>query len=446
MLYSDLMEDRITKDLSAAAAADPQKDPSSQPFRRSILFIVLIAFLLRLAVITVGHTYRITPRRDHFQFAWEMGRIARSIATGHGFSSPTDLDTGPTAWMPPIYPYILAGIFKLFGVYSAASAWVILAFNSLAEALTCLTIYRIGERIFGVVVARASAWVWALFPYIIYWPVRVVYETSLSTFLLSLAVLLTLRLSDGTSRRRVWLDFGLLWGLIVLTNPALVSMLPFCLVFVLYQRPQQIAGGLLCVLTTALVVSPWLVRNYEVFGKFIFVRDNLPMELSMANNEESEGFWTRDQHPANDPATMLKFQQLGEAAFMRERGQEVRQFIQQHPARFAGFTLKRAMYFWISPPQAAIYAGYDFMVSRHVNFFLEAAFAFVGLWLGIRNRKHGLFLFACLLIIYPLPYYIVSPYPRYKHLIEPEMTLLIVYLFWESRRVQIHWPFHKTSA
>ncbi len=57
--------------------------------------IVLVALLLRLSVITIGHTYRITPRRDHFQFGWEMGRIARSIATGQGFSSPTDLPTGP---------------------------------------------------------------------------------------------------------------------------------------------------------------------------------------------------------------------------------------------------------------------------------------------------------------------------------------------------------------
>ena len=59
---------------------------SSRPasWRQSIFFIVLAAFLLRLAVITIGHTYRITPRRDHFQFGWEMGRIARSIATGTG--------------------------------------------------------------------------------------------------------------------------------------------------------------------------------------------------------------------------------------------------------------------------------------------------------------------------------------------------------------------------
>src|ERR1700693_4186771 len=109
-----------------AAASSPQ-----QSWRHSLLFIVMVALLLRLAVITVGHTYRITPRRDHFQFGWEMGRIARSLATGQGFSSPTDLPTGPSAWAPPVYPYILAGVFKLFGIYSDLSAWVVLTFNSI---------------------------------------------------------------------------------------------------------------------------------------------------------------------------------------------------------------------------------------------------------------------------------------------------------------------------
>src|SRR5581483_1261810 len=56
--------------------ADDQSRPDS--FRRSIWFIVLIAFLLRILVIIVGHTYRVNPLRDHFNFGWEMGRIARS--------------------------------------------------------------------------------------------------------------------------------------------------------------------------------------------------------------------------------------------------------------------------------------------------------------------------------------------------------------------------------
>jgi 4-amino-4-deoxy-L-arabinose transferase-like glycosyltransferase len=439
-------EDRIaTKFLTVEERNRPKE--TSQPFHHSILFIVLIALLLRLAVITIGHTYRITPRRDHFQFGWEMGRLARSIATGQGFSSPTDLPTGLSAWAPPLYPYILAGVFKVFGVYSALSAWVILAFNSVFAALTCLTLYRIAERIYGTSVARATAWTWAVFPYAIYWPVRVVWETSLTTFLLSLALLFTLRMADEPPRRRMWILFGLLWGVIALTNTAVVSMLPICLLWLLYRlprRPEQLLGAALCVLTAALVVSPWLVRNYQVFGKFIFVRDNLPLEMYEANNDQSAGLWTRDEHPGNNPEAMRRFQELGELGFMAEKRQEVRQFIDEHPGRFLWFTLQRAAYFWIAPPQATILAGYDLMISRHTNFLLGAVFAFAGLWLNIRNRKRGAFLLACFLLVYPLPYYLVNPFPRYKHPIEPEMILLIVYLFWEARKIQIRWPTHKT--
>jgi 4-amino-4-deoxy-L-arabinose transferase-like glycosyltransferase len=418
------------------------------PFYQSILFIVLIAFLLRLAVITIGHTYRITPRRDHFQFGWEMGRLARSIATGQGFSSPTDLPTGPSAWAPPLYPYVLAGVFKLFGVYSALSAWVILIFNSVFAALTCLTLYRIGEKMYGPGVARATAWTWAVFPYAIYWPARVVWETSLTTFLLSLALLLTLRMAEKPATRLMWVAFGLVWGVILLTNTAVISMFPICLLWLFYYLPwrrQQFVGAALCVLTAVLLVSPWLVRNYQVFGKFIFVRDNLPLEMYEANNNQSAGLWTRDEHPGNNPEAMRRFQELGELGFMAEKRQEVRQFIREHPGKFLWYSAERAAYFWIAPPQATIVAGYDLMISRHTNFLLGAAFAFAGLWLTIRNRVRGGFVLACFLLVYPIPYYLVNPFPRYKHPIEPEMILLIVYLFWEARRIQIHWPIRKPA-
>src|SRR5438034_6616224 len=220
------MQGQGEQDSPANGENSPQSTPQStpRPWRHSVFFITLTAFLLRLAVIMIGHTYRITPRRDHFQFGWEMGRIARSIALGQGFSSPTDLPTGPSAWAPPVYPCILAGVFKLFGIYGHAAAWVILAFNSIFSALTCLTLYGIAQRMYGLTVARATAWTWAFFPYAIYSPTRVVWETSLTAFLLSVALLLTLRMADLTPRQRHWIIFGLLWGVIALTNTAVLSM------------------------------------------------------------------------------------------------------------------------------------------------------------------------------------------------------------------------------
>ena len=429
------------KEETSPETVEAQRERRS--FCHSIWFIVMVAFLLRLAVITIGHTYRITPRRDHFQFGWEMGRLARSIAQGHGFSSPTDLDSGPSAWTAPVYPYILAAAFKVFGIYTAASAWFILAFNSIFAALTCWTLYLIANRIFGPWVGRVSAWTWAVFPYIIYWPVRVVWEASFTTFLLTLALWLTIRMADDGPSRRDWIVYGLLWGLIVLTNTAVVILMPFFLAWLIYQLPrssQRFSGPVIALLVVLLCITPWTVRNYHVFGRFIFIRDNLPLELHEANNNASSGLWTRNEHPGNDPASMRRFQELGEIRFMDEKKQQVREFIHDHPGKFALYTVERFWYFWAAPPQATIVAGYDLWVARHVQFLLAALVAFAGLFLALLRKNQYRWLLAPFLLIYPLPYYIVNPFPRYKHPIEPVMLILIVYVLAEARAVELHWP------
>jgi 4-amino-4-deoxy-L-arabinose transferase-like glycosyltransferase len=433
---------KIATEESAQGRVRGKSDRRS--FYRSIFFIVLVGFLLRLAVITIGHTYRITPRRDHFQFGWEMGRLARSIAQGQGFSSPTDLNSGPSAWTAPVYPYVLAGVFKIFGIYTPGSAWVILAFNSVFAALTCWTLYLIADRIYGPGVARVVAWTWAVFPYLIYWPVRVVWEASLTTFLLSLALWLAIRMADDdVARRRDWIIFGLLWGLIALTNTAVVVLLPFFLAWLMYQLPRpsrRLSSAGLCLVIVLLCITPWTLRNYHVFGRFIFIRDNLPLELHEANNNASSGLWVRNEHPGNDPASMRRFQELGEIRFMDEKSQQVREFVREHPGKFLLFSIERVWYFWAAPPQTTIVAGYDLWVARHVEFLLAAVFAFAGLVLTLRHKNRYRWLLAAFLFIYPLPYYLVNPFPRYKAPIEPVMLMLIVYVLWEAKNVHLHWP------
>jgi hypothetical protein len=49
-------------------------------------------------------------------FDQETGSIAKSVASGKGYSSPYNRDTGPTAWLAPVYPLIVAGTFKVLGV------------------------------------------------------------------------------------------------------------------------------------------------------------------------------------------------------------------------------------------------------------------------------------------------------------------------------------------
>src|SRR2546428_10051632 len=90
----------------------------------SVGFIVIVAFLARMAVLYYYfHFFVQLVARDNLPFGtlaggYEAGAVAASIAQGRGFSSPLKgLRTGPTAWFNPLYPYRLAGIFKVLRVF-----------------------------------------------------------------------------------------------------------------------------------------------------------------------------------------------------------------------------------------------------------------------------------------------------------------------------------------
>jgi 4-amino-4-deoxy-L-arabinose transferase-like glycosyltransferase len=161
---------------------------------RSVFLIVLLAFTLRVAVIPFLLGDITNPARDHWDFGWEEGRIARSIASGQGFSSPLFGNTGPTAWTTPVYPYLVAGVFRVFGIYSQASAWVILTLNCLFSAVTSIPVYFIARQCFDSSSARWAAGIWALFPYGVYFASGYVWGFCLDALMLTLVVWGTLAL------------------------------------------------------------------------------------------------------------------------------------------------------------------------------------------------------------------------------------------------------------
>src|SRR5271168_2152094 len=109
-------------------------DPTPLPLEkndsasRKIVFrIVIVALVLRLIVVLFVFRGFTDPSGDHQEFGQEVGWIARSIAMHLGFSSPFFPLTGPTALLPPLYPYLLSIVFRIFGVYTAKSAFTILS-------------------------------------------------------------------------------------------------------------------------------------------------------------------------------------------------------------------------------------------------------------------------------------------------------------------------------
>src|ERR1700680_2937255 len=123
------------------------------------VFIVLFAFGAHMLILCyMGQTAR-TPVNAFLPYGYERGRVASAIAAGRGFSSPLRfVDTGPTAWFTPIYPYMVAGIFKIWGIFSDKSRLIIEATNCAFVALTVIPIYGIAHRTFGKNIAVGAAW------------------------------------------------------------------------------------------------------------------------------------------------------------------------------------------------------------------------------------------------------------------------------------------------
>jgi hypothetical protein len=426
-----------------------QRTTEEQSAFRAPWSIFWAALLVRVLYITLAHTYRIRLSEDHLQFGWEMGRIARALATGFGYADPFTGHSGPTAWVPPLYPLLLAGVFKIFGVYTAASAWIILVINSIFSAATALLVFEIAARCFqttgrALKIASWSAWLWALYPAALQYAVHWVWDMALTAFLFTAVLVLALRVRNigeaapepnpQTTLR--WSLFGLLWGMIALLNSTILLFLPVCGIWMLLGATKQraamgaaISRAILAAMIFLACLAPWMIRNWNVFHAFIPIRGNLGAELHDSVLDSYNGFTVGTRVPVCDVCPdYIRYKQMGEYAFVQSEGQLAREHIRTHKQRFFELALKRFYFYWISVPKP-IEMGYLNEAFRVLNYSFVSLAALLGLALALKQRIPGAILFAWAFALLPLTYYFVTVQARFRHPLEPLMTIFAVYLF-----------------
>jgi 4-amino-4-deoxy-L-arabinose transferase-like glycosyltransferase len=394
--------------------------------------MVLAALALRLAAMAFLYPEHLNPARDHWEFAYETGRVAQSIAYGHGVGNPIFGNTGPTAMVMPAYPLILAGVFKLFGAYSKASALAILSLNCVFSSLTCIPVFFIARKHFGGQTARWAGWIWAFFPYGIYFSANWIWTTSLTTLLLTVLFWFVLHLEHSSSASE-WIGFGVLSGLAALTDPVVLSVLPLLAgwaAYRLYQRKSRWRTSLaLAGLSCVIVVSPWFVRNYLTFHQFIPFRDGLGLELYVGNNGYTAHWASTQIRLSNNPAEFAEYQHSGELAYMARKRQQAVAFISSHPGWFAWISLRRMVYMWTGFWSF----DHDYLVKEPLDppnvLFCTALtlLTLVGLVRAFREDYARTIPYALVLLCFPLVYYVTHPEVYYRRPIDPIFVILATY-------------------
>jgi len=430
----------------------------------SLVLIVIVAMGARIAF-AWNEARKIEPGiLGNVPFQNEAGNIAYALAEGKGFSGVFRTGTGPTAWLAPVYPLLVGAIFRIFGIFTTQAFFACVGLNIAFSSAACVPIFFAGKRISGLGAASVAGWLWALFPNAILMPFEWIWDTSLSAFLAAALLWATLELAESEQWLE-WGGYGLLWGIALMTNPAIGALLPFLLGWAAYRgrgekkwrwKRAALAGGV-----AILCCVPWTIRNYVAFHRLIPLRSNLPFELWLGNNDIFDEHARNGRRVITRTEEARRYTQIGETAYMAEKWELATSFLRTHPGLELRLAGRKFVSFWLGT-EAPLknFRETDSGLIRGIllSSFLTAVGAFGGvvvLWRGKkkitpraargerRRREHRnggesseigdesrekasppVFPLAVFPVVFPCLYYLTHADLRYSHPIDPVLLLL----------------------
>lgn len=368
----------------------------------------------------------------------EMIRLAQNLVAHGAFENPFGtLATGPTAVNPPLYPWLLAILFKIFRlpgyVYVASIVMAVLANAFTASLLPRLSLALLSDGVPGIL--AGILWLGAM-QSIPGW------DTNLSV--LGILVFCLVTLPSGFAGRRPVPSAilgGILAGLLFLLNPSLILITVPWIAFLWFRVGQakltSLRESLIVLGILGMFWIGWSLRNYAALGAFV-VRTNLGMTLYASNNDCAQSSLIRDEfndcyqthHPVASLAEAKILAALGEVRYDHTRIADTKAWIRTHPERFAELTLRRFIEFWFPaadwiPPTKKFQNAFSvphytrkwsMQQIRIANvIWLATLLSIPGLILMVRRGEAIAFYFVAVLTIYPLMYYMVVTDVRYRY-------------------------------
>ncbi len=221
---------------------------------KNFILIFLLSLVLQLFFLSI------LPVKQPSLDAWGYDQIAWNIATGKGFS----MDGHNPTSLYPLYPVFLSLIYSLFG-RDFFYAQVIL---SILVACSCGVYYLIGRSIFSEKIGILAAVIMSVHPAFIGLS-RIMYAEPLFIFLLSLFLFAFIR-AVSSGKRNYFVFAAVMLGLAILTKPYVIlyPLIAIAIIIASFKGKERLIFSLIFALTLILTCSPWIARNYFIFGDF----------------------------------------------------------------------------------------------------------------------------------------------------------------------------------
>ena len=374
-----------------------------------LVLILLAAILIRLPVaLYMGDQVTVLPG---IQDQVSYDALARSLLDGRGYSFTknwypfTPADT-PTAHWSFIYPLYLAGIYAVTGYHPLVAR---LVQGVVGGALLCFLVYRIGRRVVNEETGLVGAGLAAVYGYFIYYNVALMTETFFIVLVL-LTLYLGIELKENPTLMH-WIGLGFSLGLAGLLRQTVLLFAPFLLSWLFMElRGRGIRWWYfaLPVVIILLLVTPWTIRNYQVYREFLLLNSNAGYALFASNNPNLGTDWRNEVVVVPVPEELAGQNEAELDRALTQRGIE---YILKDPERYVWLTLDKTreyFKFWPSSESSRISN-----LNRLLSFGLYLPFMFLGLYLSFSRWRSfvALYLF---IVIHTGIHLLSWPAPRYR--------------------------------
>jgi 4-amino-4-deoxy-L-arabinose transferase-like glycosyltransferase len=390
--------------------------------------IMATALALRLAWIAYSD-WQPTPDDDAYRYDY----IARALLRGEGF---VHLDGRATAFWPPGYPLLMAGVYAVLG--DAARNALLL--NAFLGTGTVLLVYLIGRQAFGRTAGLAGAAITACFPSLIFFAGVTLSETAFTFFML-LGVHLVLREAAAQRQRRnlaLLLPAGLALGFAALIRGQAL-LLPLVLVPFWWRSGlgwPAVGDRLVAVmLGVALFVAPWTVRNAIEMHSPVLISTNAGVDFWIGHHDGASG--------RGQPADGLVFDRtepdpiVREVAANREGFRQGLRFAVSSPLYETELVFHKVYWLYANDAEGLNWneghggqsflssGGRDTLLTLSNGYYLVVmAFFVLGLPLWFSLRDPGRLLLFCLIGYWTLIHVVFFADPRFHAPMLPVIGLL----------------------
>ncbi len=387
---------------------------------------VLAAIILIIVLVGFSYAFLVSGRQ-----LWpderDFDTIAKNVVQGNGFSRVPNSSV-PMIRRVPLYPLFLAGIYGVFG-HGFAAVRVLQIF---LVALTALIGYLTARVIFKGKSSLLTLLLIGLWPPLIVFSTRIMSEV-LNTFLLSLSIFCLVML---VHRRIIILAFvsGLLIGITTLCKATTVLFPIFVFLFLILvyrSKKQALCHGLIVILATAIAISPWTIRNYLHFKRFIPVQLGVSPALWVGTDISKGGRWQGESKmPHHQFSKGLRGDHLyAEKFYFNESIRNIK----ENPAGYLILLVKKAGEFWRRPSVGGVERfGLKKILLRGSNYllhYLAIVFGIIGSILVLKRKILLAYPLILIVFYYTLMYALLFAEPRYYIPVLPGLLILATYGF-----------------